>query len=413
MAAPTTGATARYARLFGRRSFRYFFVSFGLGEAGYAVYAIGVLWLAVTVSHSALVTGLVLAVEFGVYSLSFLAGPIIDRTRDLRTILVIGYPVQAALALLLGVLALEGLLTVPLLFLLIVALSIVWDFTWTALNAALPRIVASDELFLANGLTGAVSGGNQIAGYAAGAGLLLLVGSPAVGMLLYGVLNATAAVASLAVRAPRAPSPPSRLPDEYREGWRYLVGTRSPPVRAVVAFSCAQGLFSAAGPLLITILTFRTFADPARSFSLLFTAFAVGGVAGNLVLGQISPRAYAGRLLVGATVLEGLLLIVAVAAAPSIAWSLPTWAAVGFVDVGFYTTVVVFFQAATPAPLVGRTLSNAYLFRGSSRAAGALLIGALAATLAPFPLGVLIGGAFVAVGLIAPAASPAIARLRF
>jgi MFS family permease len=232
-------------------------------------------------------------------------------------------------------------------------------------------------------------------------------------MLLYGALNAAAAVASLGVRAPRAPSAPSHLADEFRDGWRYLVGTRSPPVRAVVAFSSAQGLFSAAGPLLITLLTFRSFADPARSYSLLFTAFAVGGVAGSLVLGQVSPRAYAGRILVGVTVLEGILLVVAVAVAPSIALSLPAWAAVGFVDVGFYTTVVVFLQAATPAPLVGRTLSNAYLFRGSSRAAGALLVGALAVVLAPFPLGVLIGGAFVAIGLVGPAVAPAIARLRF
>jgi len=404
---------SRYRRLFRRRSFRGFFLAFGLGEAGYAIYAIGVLWLAVTVSHSAVFTGLVLAIEFGIYALSFLAGPIVDRAIDLRTILLVGYPIQAALALLLGFVALEGWLTVPILFALIVALSVVWDFTWTALNAVLPRIVPSDELFLANGLTGAVSGGNQIAGFAAGAALLLLVGSPALGMLLYGALNLAAAGASIAARAPRAPTAPTRLSDEFRDGWRYLVGTRVPPVRSIVAFSTAQGLFSAAGPLLITLLTFRSFADPARSYSVLFTAFALGGVAGSLVLGEVSPRAHAGRVLVGATIAEGLLLLVAVALAPSVAPSALAWAAVGFVDVGFYTTVVVFLQSATPTPLVGRTLSNAYLFRGSSRAVGAVLVGALAAVLAPFPLGALIGGAFVAFGVVGPAVAPAIARLRF
>ena len=409
-----SGALARYATLLSRRGFRYYFTSLALGDAGYALYAIAILWLAIEVSGgSPVVVGLVLAVEFGIYAMSFLAGPVVDRVKDLRSILLVGFPAQGAIAALLGVVALTGHLTVPLLLALIVALSVLWDFTWTALNAALPRLVPPEELFLANGLTGAVTGGNQIAGYAIGAALLLVVASPGAAMLLYGALNIAAAVASLPVRAPRPESAVRSLSREFREGLRYLTRTRDPPVLSLTSFSAAQAFFSASGPVFLTVLAYRSFSDPTTAYGLMFSAFAVGGVVGSLVLGQLSPRGRVGAVLILAAVLEGLLIAVAVGVAPALGPSLAAWAAVGFADVAFYATVVTFFQATTPGPLLGRTLSNAYLFRGGSRAIGALALGFLAVAIAPFPLALLVAAAFVGVGLAGPALVPAIRSLRF
>ena len=404
---------ARYRELLANRAFAAFFTSLALGDAGYAVYAIGVLWLTLTVSGSDLITGLVLGVEFGIYALSFLAGPIVDRARDLRTIILIGYPIQGVLATTLGVLALLDRLTVPILLVLIVALSVVWDFTWTALNAVPPRIVPTDRLFLANGLLGAVSGGNQIAGYAGGAVLLLLVGSPGASMLLYGALNFAAAVCALALRAPSPARAASRFLDEMADGWRYLIGARDPPVLSLVTFSAVEAFFSAAAPLVITVLTYREFADPSHAYALLFSAFALGGVGGSLALGEIAPRRWIASTLVVASASEGILLLLAIHAAPSLAWSLPAWAAVGFVDVAFYQIVVVFLQATTPTALLGRTLSNSYLFRGGSRAVGALALGALLTVIAPGLLGILLAAVFLAVALVVPAVLPSVRRLRF
>lgn len=411
---PRPGPLAPYASLLRRRGFRYYFAGLALGDAGYALYAIAILWLALQISHgSSVVAGLVLAVEFGVYALSFLAGPVVDRVADLRTILLLGFPIQGALALALGVVALAGLLTVPLLLAWIVGLSVVWDFTWTALNAALPRLVPPEELFRANGLTGAVTGGNQIAGYAAGAALLLVVANPGAAMLLYGGLNLAAAAASIPVRAPRAAAATGTFSGDFGDGFRYLWRTRDPPVRALTLFSAAQSFFSAAGPLLLTLLAYHVFADPAQAYALLFTAFAVGGIAGSLLLGQVSPRARVGAVLLGASMVEGVLVVLAVALAPGLGPSLAAWAGVGFVDVVFYTTVVTYFQATTPGPLVGRTLSNAYLFRGTSRAIGAFTVGLLAVVLMPFPLALLVGAAFLLVGVVGPGVAPKVRSLRF
>lgn len=411
-AAPHGGS--RSLALLARRGFRAYFVALALGDAGYALYAIAVLWLAIGVSHgSAVVTGLVLAVEFGVYALSFLTGPLIDRVHDLRGVLLVGFPLQAGLATLLGVVALSGHLTVPLLLGLIVALSVVWDFTWTAEGAALPRLVRQEELFAANGLAGAVSGGNQIAGYALGAVLLLVVHTPGAAMLLYGVLNAAAAVAAFPVRAPRPVAAVGGSSGGFREGFRYLRDARDPPLLSVTTFSAAEAFFSAAAPLFLTLVAYRSFADPATAYGLLFSAFAVGGVLGSLLLGHASPRRHVGTLLAGAAVVEGLLLALAVAVVPSLPAGIAAFGAVGFVDVAFYASLVTFLQATTPSPLLGRTLGNAYFFRGGSRAVGALVLGLLAASVAPLPLALVVAAAFVAVGLAGPALSPALRRLSF
>src|SRR5271170_3182723 len=172
---PRAEGLARFGPLLRNRSFRSYFLALASGEAGYSVYAVAVIWLALKISGSAEFIGVVVGLEFGIYALSFAVAPFVDRVANLRTILLIGFPLQGVLATLLGVLAVQGRLTPLLLLVLVAAISLLWDFTWTALNAILPRIVAPDDLFAANGLSGTVSGGNQIAGFAVGAALLVFV----------------------------------------------------------------------------------------------------------------------------------------------------------------------------------------------------------------------------------------------
>ena len=401
-----------YRGLFGNRSFRYYFASQATGDAGYAVYAIAVVWLAITVSGSLFVAGLVLFVEFGIYALAFLAGPFVDRARDLRSVLLIGYPTQAALAFVLGLLEYLGELTVPLLLVLVVALSFLWDFTWTASNAMLPRIVPTDQLFRANGLSSAVSGGNQLAGYAAGAGLILLVGAPGAAFL-YAAMNLAAAALALPVHALSPPRPPTALIEEYREGFRYLLGGTDRPLLQLSTYSAMQAFFTTAPVLLIALLAKSVFPDPAFSYGVLFTAFAFGGVAGSLTLGHYGPRRRLTAVLIGVGALEGLAVIEAIAVAPALLPSLVVWFVVGAADIGWYTVLLVYFQATTPSALIGRTLANQYLFRGSSRATGALLVGALGAWLTATELGWIVGGALIAAAVIGPVLLPGVRRLAF
>jgi hypothetical protein len=403
---------AGYRRLFRNRRFVWFFLSQATGDAGYAVYAIAIPWLALRTSGSYAIAGLVLGVEFGVYALSFLAGPVVDRARNLRTILLVGYPSQGAIALVLGYLAATGHLTVPVLLPLVVVLSWLWDFTWTTSNAVAPKIVAPNELFPANALLSAVSGGNQVAGYAVGAAAILFVG-PSAGLLLYGVLNFAAAALVLPLSVPQVRTEVGSWAAGLRHGWASFWDGGGRPLVSLSTVGAVEGFLAVAPALLILVVANGRGAGGSVTYGVLFTAFAVGGVVGSIALGSLNPRGHLGALLLGASAAEGLGIVLAVLAAPLGEASAPLWFLVGAVDVVFYQGILVYLQATTPPELVGRTLTNAYLFRGTGRAVGGVVFGTILVVLPLAGTGVADGLALVALAVGTALAVPAIRRLRF
>jgi hypothetical protein len=403
---------AGYARLFRRRQFAWFFLCQAVGDAGYAVYAIAVPWLALRTSGSYAIAGLVLGVEFGVYAFSFLAGPVVDRARNLRTILLLGYPSQGVIALALGVLAATGHLTVPVLLVLVVALSWLWDFTWTASNAVPPRIVAPDELFPANALLSAISGGNQVAGYAIGAAAILFVG-PSAGLLLYGVLNFVAALFVLPLSVPQDPLQSGSWRVGLVDGLRAFWDGGGRPLVPLGSVSAAEAFLAVAPALLILAVANQQGASGSATYGVLFTAFAVGGVAGSVVLGGLNPRGRLGALLLGASAAEGLAIAAAVLAAPFGVLGAPLWFAVGAVDIVFYQGVLVYLQATSPRDLVGRTLTNHYLFRGTGRAIGGVAFGAVLVVAPLLGVGLVDGVALVALAGGTALVVPSLRRLAF
>lgn len=405
--------TGGFRPLLRNRRFLFYWAVTSAGDTGYAVYAVSIPWLTYQLTHSELLTALVLAIEFGTYSFSFVAGPTVDRVADLRTILLVGYPLQGLAAAAIGLAAESHTLSVPLLLGLVVAISLTWDFTWSAQQAALPRIVPADEMLRANGLTSALSGGNQIAGYAAGAGLILVVGV-AFGPLLMAAFMAAGALLSLPLSAPRAGPPAAGgLLPSFREGWAHLVGGEQRPLVQLAVFSSLQAFFSGAPVLLITYLAAERFSSPAVAYALLFTSFVLGGILGSLGVGRTNLRGHVTALMSGAVALEGLLLIAVPGVAPDLLASLVGWFGVGVLDVVFYTAYIAYLQARTPPALVGRTMTNLYFFRGSSRALGTVVVGTLAALVTLQVLGATVGTVFLLVAILAPLALPAVRHLAF
>lgn len=406
------GDRVGYRELFQNRRFALAITSDALGTGGYAVYEISILWLSYHLSGSLAVAGLVLLVEFGVYALTFVAGPSVDRTRDLRTILLLGYIVQAICAFAIGLTLTLGLLTIPLLLVLVAAISLVWDFTWTADNALIPRIVPERQLFRANGLAGAVSGGNTIAGFAAGGGLILLVGATG-GMYLYAVLNAAAALVVLPLSVPAVHRLTTGILEDFWEGWRELARGRGRPLFQIALYSTVQGLFSSAPPLLITLLASQRFANPTTVYGVLFTAYTIGSVVGGLLLGQANPRRHITLLIIAGPAAQGVLILAAVLAVPSVVPSLVLWFAVGLVGMTFYSGYLVYLQARIPPDRFGRVLTNLYLFRGIPIAVGAGAIGVLAGLWGPTTLAIVIAVFYVTSAVLGPILLPGIRKLGF
>ena len=374
------GSIGEYGRVLADRRFRFYWLSQAAGDAGYAVYAISVIWLGYRLSGSALVVGALLGVEFAVYAGSFIAGAVVDRIRHLRRVLLVGYPLQAAGAIALGVLLTEGRLTVPILLVLVALISFVWDFTWTANNTIPPQIVPEDQLLRANSLVSAVSGGNQIAGYAVGGVLLLLVG-PATRQFLYGALNGLAALLAIPVVVDHLPSEEVGLLERLASGFRFLGSGKAAPLRALAVFGALQGAVSLAPPLLITVLSAHDYSAPAATYGVLFTCYAVGGVGGSLLLGGVNPRAHLASVLLGATALEGGSSSPRSPPSRTSSRARSPGPCVGVCDIALWTVLLAYVQARAPPSMLARTITNSYLFRGTTRAGGVVILGVLGALL--------------------------------
>jgi hypothetical protein len=405
-------ASRGYSSLLRDRRFARATISAALWNGGYSAYALATVWLSFQISGNIAVVGLVLLVESALESITFVAGPTVDRARDLRSVLMVGYGLQALLAVVIGATLVLGLLTIPLLLVLIGAITLALDFTWTANNALIPRIVSEADLFRANGVAGAVSGANAIAGYAAGAGLLLLVG-PAGAMFLYAALQGAAMLAILPVSVPSRRVVTTHALADFWEGWRELSRGRGRPLLQLALFAGFQGFFVAAPPLLLTLLSEQRFANPSLSYGILFTSLAAGGVIGGLLLGRWNPRHRLTLVMCGGTSATAILLVAAAYAAPVLGPSIALWFLVGLAGVAFWSAFLAYLQARVPADRFGRVLTNVYLVRGVPTAVGAAAIALFASLWGPATLALVVAFAWVVIAVAGPALLPALRSLKF
>src|SRR2546427_10531595 len=84
-------------------------------------------------------------------------------------------PLQTALALVLALTYARGVLTVPILFVLVFLLAVLWDFTEAADETTTRLLFGKDNLFVISGLGSAIGGGGDITiNFPAGGGLATL-----------------------------------------------------------------------------------------------------------------------------------------------------------------------------------------------------------------------------------------------
>jgi predicted MFS family arabinose efflux permease len=392
----------RYLLLLGSGSF---------AGAGYAVYSVSVLFLAYGLTGNLLVAGLVLFIEYGVYTATFLVAPLVDRARDKRTVLVICYPLQAAAAGALAWTLHTGTLTVPVLLALVFTLALLWDFVWAVFMVGPRLVLPKRQLYIADGFSSALSVGTQIGGYSGGGALLYFIG-PAGGAAAYAVLLllalALALPLSLALEAPTVPP----VLESFRRGWDAFRGAAGRPLRQLASVETWYGFFVAAPPLLITAIAYERFPHPAAIYGVLVTLYAVGGAVAGIGIGHLNPRRSVGWLLVLTPLVSGLALLllvplsgVAIAAGALLAL---TGAAVSV----RYTAKYAWVQGTFPPETLARMSANLYLFTGVAGTLAVLVIGSLSATWSLAALEAAAGAGLLGAAALA-AAVPAIRRLKF
>ncbi len=364
--------------------------------AGYAVYSVSVLFLAYGLTGNLLIAGMVLFVEYGVYSATFLLAPIVDRVRDKRTILLACFPIQAAAAGALAYALRTGTLSIGLLLGLVFVLAILWDFDWAVFMVAPPIVLPKRQLFVADGFGSVVAVGTQIGGYAGGGALVYLVG-PFGGASAYAVLLVAAAAVTIPLSLYVDASPRTPFWETFRRGWDGFRRAAGRPLLQLGLLDLWIGFFSGIPPLLITAIAYERFATPSAVYGPLVTAFALGGSAAGIAVGHWNPRRHVGVLVVLTPVLAAACLFGLVPQSGSVVLVALLLAGVGAAFTVRYTAKFTWLQGSYPPELLGRLSANLYLFTGVSSSIAVLLVGLLSVGV-PLSTLLLVDAAGLAIG---------------
>ncbi|MFF0476878.1 MFS transporter [Streptomyces sp. NPDC004284] len=371
-----TTTTLERPRLHRLPDFRRLWIGDTVSQAGTAVTALALPLVAIgPLGASPFEAGLLVTCEFlGFLLLGLPAGAWVDRMRR-RRVMIVGDLVRAALLASLPLAAWLGVLTLPQLYAVAFGLSVCTAFFDIAYQSHLPQLVDEEQLVGANVALEASRAVTAAGGPGAGGALVAVVTAPV-------ALAADAVsflVSALLLSRIRRPDPrPERVPgarlrDEIAEGLRFVVRDRM-----LLALTLTATISNACGTIGASMLLVLLAGDLGMSpflCGLVFTAEALGGFLGSLLVTRVAARLGEGRAMAASVVVGGTLWLLA----------LPFFQADGRYAVAcllqglgwtafmtFRITAVSLRQRLTPAPLLGRVNATFRFLAWGSMPFGAL-----------------------------------------
>jgi MFS family permease len=384
--------------------FRGLFIASLASNVGTWMHDVGAAWMMTTLTASPAVVALVpAAAALPIVLLALPAGALAD-VLDRRRLLLATQAWMIVASALLGVLALAGLVSAPILIAFTLALGIGTALTGPAWQAILPELVARQEVPAALALNGLAINAARAVGPAIG-GFIVARQGPAAAFLL----NAASFAGVLVVLrrwdrpARRGPLPAETMLGAIAAGARYA--RHAAGLRAVLARAAAFTLFASALWALLPTLVRRAIGGGAADYGLLVACVGAGAVAAAFVIPRL--RAFAGpdaqvtaagllmaAALGGTAFLRNTLALSGLMVAAGIAWIVAL------------TALHAAAQSALAAWVRGRGLAVLLLVTFAGLAGGSVLWGWVASR-----AGVDAGFALAALGMLASAAATSGMRL--
>jgi MFS family permease len=354
-------------------------------------------WLMTTLSHSPLLVALMqTAASLPFFLLAFPAGALADVV-DRRRVLLLTQAWMLLAAAALGVLAIAGLVTPPVLLGLTFALGVGSAMTSPAWQAITPELVSAQDLPAAIALGGVSFNLARAVGPALGG---LATASIGPGMVF--LVNAASFLAVLAVLATwrRTAPRPFEVPEDVfgamRAGARYV--RHSLPLRIVLTRSATFVVFASAVWSLLPLVAHQLFGLGAVGYGLLLGCLGLGAVAGAAVLPSLRRRLAVDRLMVAAAATFALSsATLAVVREPVVAGIVLL--AGGGAWMATMSTINTAAQTSVSAWVRARALSVSLLVTQGSMALGALLWGTVAVH-AGLPAALLMAAGGLLIGLV-------------
>ncbi|HEX6309360.1 MAG TPA: MFS transporter [Longimicrobiales bacterium] len=388
---PRRGRVALALRALRHRNFRLFTIGQSLSLIGTWMQQVAISWLVYRLTGSAFLLGLVGFMAQGPgFVLAPFAGELADRHNKHR-IVIATQSVMMLQALVLGVLVLEGHVTIGWILLLMAVLGAATGFDIPARQSFLIEMVGDREdlpnaialnssIFNAARLVGPAIAGFAIA--AVGEGWVILLNGVSYLFVLGGLFSMR-----LAPRPPRPPAGPV-LP-RVREGFTYAWGFR--PIRAILALVAIVSLVGLPFSVLLPVIATDVLGGGPRTLGLLMAALGLGALCGALFLASRSTVVGLGRIILAAAALFGAALVL-LAFARTILTAVPLLALAGFGMMAQMASSNTVLQTLVDDDKRGRVMSLYTMAFTGTVPLGSLLIG-WAASQVGAPAAIAIGGA--------------------
>ena len=377
-------------------NYRRFFVGQVVSLVGTWMQSVAQAWLVLQLTHSATWLGLAVALQFlPILLLGPYGGVVVDRVDKRR--LLIGTQLAAAVqALVLGLLTVNGQVTLAWVLALSLGLGLVNVLDNPARQAFVREMVTGDQVRNAVSLNSVLVNVARAVGPAVAGVLIASVGVGAC-FLVNAVSFGAVIVAYLTMhRSKLAQSEPvQRAPGQLREGLRYVRHT--PELLVPLLMMALVGTLTYEFQVVLPALVTDTFSGDARDYGLITAAMGVGAVIGGLVS--------AGRSVTGIAPMVASAFVFGVtdlltALTPTLLLAAVSLVAVGAASVWFLSTGNATLQLNSAPAMRGRVMALwAVAFLGSTPVGGPI-VGWIAQHAGPrWALGVGAAAALVAAGM--------------
>ncbi len=271
---------------------------FGTQISGLALPLTALLVLNVTATEMGVLRALAF-LPFLLVALPF--GALADR-RARRPLMIAANLIRAPLVMLVPVLTVTGLLSLPVLALIVLAIgvcTVLFEVCWLAY---VPDIVAREDLIRANGRVSASASAAEFAGPGLGGALVQWLSAP-VALLANGVTYLLSVASLLSIKSREQPRvvPRRRIASEIAGGLTFIA--REPFLRLLTVTGAAYNFCYMFVEALLILYVVQQLGFSPGVVGLVIALGALGGLAGAVCAGTLLHRFRFGRVFAGAVVI--------------------------------------------------------------------------------------------------------------
>jgi MFS family permease len=378
------------------RNFRLFFTGQLVSQGGTWMQTIALNWLVLHLSHNnGFLVGLAIALQFTPTLLFGVWGGAIADRFDKRKVLLCTQVAMMAVAAVLAIVDLSGIVQLWMLYVLVFAYGMALAVDNPTRQSFVSELVPAADLPNAIGLSSAIFQLARVLGPAL-AGVLILAGGTSICFVLNTVSFVFVIGALLMMRPEELhrSKPLGREKGQLTEGLRYIWHTAE--LRWILLLMLVVGTFAINSPVVLPLLAKVTFHSGPEVYSWMSIAMGAGAMVGALFAANRAD--VRGKLLCSTGMVFGLSILVA-ALAPSLAFFIALLVVVGGGQIAFLSTTNSALQLLSDPTMRGRVMAVYTITLLGTTPIGGPLIGWISDAFGP-RWGFAVGGIATVLGVL-------------